>query len=216
MTKKNILICIDRDGTMIYDGGSYHLGQQRNWKKLIKFLRGVNQGIKELRKINKVKIYMITNQPGPAIKEFPLLNEKRAIEVCEYLMKLLKEKGAKLDGYELCGKASLDYVKRRKDRYTFDKKLVGNFSCAKPKPGMVYNALKKEGWNKKNTKIYVIGDRLSDVQCGINAGGLGIFVPFSNKPKEIEKVKKIKSKKKYISKTFLDACKFIKEKESQI
>ena len=81
---------------------------------------------------------------------------------------------------------------------------------------MVYGALKKEGWNKKNTKIYVIGDRLSDVQCGINAGGLGIFVPFGNRSEEFEKVKKIKSKKKYISKNFLDACKFIKEKESQI
>jgi histidinol phosphatase-like enzyme len=214
MTKENILICIDRDGTMIYDGGSYHLGKQKNWKKLIKILNGVYQGIKELREINKVKIYMITNQPGPAIKEFPLLNKKRAIEVCEYIMKLLKEKGTELDGYELCGKASLDYVKRRKDRYTFNKKLVGDFSCVKPEPGMVYNALKKEGWNKKNTKIYVIGDRLSDVQCGINAGGLGIFVPFSNRLEEFEKVKKIKSKKKYISKNFLDACKFIKEKES--
>ena len=181
MTKKNILICIDRDGTMIYDGGSYHLGKQENWKELIKFLNGVNQGIKELREINKVKIYMITNQPGPAIKEFPLLDEKKAIEVCEYIMKLLKEKRIELDGYELCGKASSDYVKKRKDRYTFNKKLVGDFSCVKPKPGMVYNALKKEGWNKEDTKIYVIGDRLSDVQCANNAGGYGIFVPFSNK-----------------------------------
>ena len=98
MTKKNILICIDRDGTMVYDGGSYHLGKQKNWKELIKFLNGVNQGIKELREINKVKIYMITNQPGPAIKEFPLLDEKKAIEVCEYIMKLLKEKRIELDG----------------------------------------------------------------------------------------------------------------------
>ena len=214
MTKKNILICIDRDGTIVYDGGSYHLGKQKNWKELIKFLNGVNQGIKELRKINKVKIYMITNQPGPAIKEFPLLDEKKAIEVCEYIMKLLKEKGTELDGYELCGKASSDYVKKRKNKYTFNKKLVGDFSCVKPKPGMVYNALKKEGWNKKNTKIYVIGDRLSDVQCANNTGGYGIFVPFSNRLEEFEKVKKIKSKKKYISKNFLDACKFIKEKES--
>ena len=214
MTKKNILICIDRDGTMIYDGGSYHLGKQKNWKELIKFLNGVSQGIRELRKINKVKIYMITNQPGPAIKEFPLLDEKKAIEVCEYIMKLLKEKGIKLDGYELCGKASSDYVKKRKNKYTFNKKLVGDFSCVKPKPGMVYNALKKEGWNKEDTKIYVIGDRFSDVQCANNAGGYGIFVPFSNRLEEFEKVKKIKSKKKYISKNFLDACKFIKEKES--
>ena len=76
--KKNILIGIDRDGTIIYDK-KLHLGSQRNWKSKIKFLSGTISGLKTLKKnIPEAKVYMVTNQPGVAVKNFPLLNKKRA------------------------------------------------------------------------------------------------------------------------------------------
>ncbi len=214
MVKKNILICVDRDGTIVYDK-KYHLGRQRNWKKLVKILPGVVSGIKRLtKKFPDAKIYMITNQPGIAIKDFPLLTQKRANEVCKLIIKELEKQGAKIDGYIVCGKATTAYTKKRGE-YKFNKKMVGNFPCIKPKPGMINQILKKLKWDKRNTDIFVMGDRLSDVETGLNVNGYGygIFVPFKERPKEIKKVKKkIKKENKkriYTSKGFLDGVDWI-------
>ena len=206
---KNILICIDRDGTLIYDD-SYHLGSQKNWKSLIRILPNIIRGLKLLRKnIPESKIYFITNQPGVGIKQFPLLTNKKAHEVCEYILKKFAEKGFKFDGYEVCSKASPEYVKRKKGKYTFNKRFVGNYSCIKPKAGMIKSILKKENLLEKDTEIYVVGDRKSDIQTALNINGFGILVPFVNRPEEKNKVKRLKSNKIYLSKEFLDACKFI-------
>jgi len=209
--KKNILVCIDRDGTLDYDM-RYHLGHQKNWKSKVKLINNVVKGLKKLRKIPRVKIYLITNQTGVAIKDFKLLTLEKAHEVCRYVMDRLENRGVKLDGYELCGKANKAYVRKR-SQYKFDKKLVGNFSCFKPNPGMIYSALRREGFKKSDTDIYMIGDRESDVKTGINAGGYGILVPFPNRSEELGKVRKLKSGKTYVAKDFLDAVRFIRSKE---
>jgi|TARA_Y100000034_G_C6902101_1_gene417476 histidinol-phosphate phosphatase family protein len=213
-----ILICIDRDGTINFDD-NYHLGHQKNWKSKVKILDNVTKALKKLRKLPNTKIYLVTNQPGVAIKNFKLLTKKRAEEVCKYVLDRLENQGVKLDGYELCGKANPKYVKKKKEqksKFIFDKKLVGNFNCIKPKPGMIYNILKKENLKKSNTIIYFIGDRASDVKTGVNAKGFGILVPFPNRKGEIEKTKKLKSKKKYIAKDFRDAVDFINKKENKL
>lgn len=209
---KKILIFVDRDGTLIYDK-KYHLGRQKNWKSKIRFLPNVIRGLKLLNKNLKPNIYMITNQPGVAIKNFPLLTLEKAHKVSLYVMKLLKKKGVSLKGYDVCGKAHPSYVKKR-SKFEFDKKLIGNFSCIKPRPGMIKTILKNEKLSKKQVKIYVIGDRFSDVKTGLNAKGCGIIVPFKNEPLEKEKVEKIKNKNKYIAKNFLDAAKIIIKRES--
>lgn len=210
--KQNILICIDRDGTLIYDN-HYYLGSQKNWKSKIRFLSYVIQGIKIInKKIPEAKLYMITNQTGIAIKNFPLLTIKRAHEVCKYIIKLLKNKQAKLDNYILCPHVLPSYAKR-KSEFKFNKKFVCNCPCIKPNIGMIEKALKKESLREKNTSIYVIGDRASDVHTANNAKGFGILVPFKNEPGEKEKVKKLKHKNTYIAKDFLDAVKFIIKRE---
>ena len=209
--KKKLFIFLDRDGTIDYDK-KYHLGHQRNWKSKVRILPNVVKGLKILRKIPEAKIYMITNQPGVAIKNFPLLTKRRSEEVCKYILDRLEEKGVKLNGYEVCGKASPTYVKKRYE-FKFNKKLVGNFSCIKPKTGMIDSVLKKEGVKRKEAKIYVIGDRFSDIKTAENAKGFGIMIPFKNEPREKEKVEKLKSKNKYIAKDFLDTARFIVKRE---
>ena len=213
---KNVLVCIDRDGTIAFDD-NYYLGRQRNWKSKLKFLPLVIDGLKLLRRISKIKIYIITNQPGVAIKEYPLLTDKRAKKVCQFIIDSLNKKGVIIDGCEVCGKANHSYVRKKKE-HTFDKKLICNCFCIKPNPGMVYKALRNEGLKIDDTNIYVLGDRLSDVQTGINAGGIGILIPFGGR-KEVEKVEKFKLKNKekakmvYIAKDFLDAVEFIVKME---
>jgi len=211
---KNILICFDRDGTLNFDK-KCHLGKQKNWKSRVVILPDVIKGLKELRKnIPYAKIYIITNQPGVAVKDFPLLTKKRVDEVCKYILNKINKNKVGIDGYRFCGKADLNYAKRHPE-LKFDKKLVGNYPCVKPNPGMVYDILKELKWKAKDTKIYVIGDRHSDVKTAINAGGFGIFVPFVARPEEIEKFKKekINKKKYYISKNFMDCINFLIKKE---
>ena len=214
--KKSILICIDRDGTLIYDD-KYHLGHQKNWKRLVSFLPGVMDGLKLIsKKLPEAKVYMISNQSGVAIKNYPLLTSKKSKEVCEYILKELKIKGAELDGYEICGHIDTNYVKRR-PQYKFEKKLICNCSCIKPRTGMVKEVLKKLDWKIKETEIYVVGDRYIDVRTGLNVKGYGVLIPFEKEPGNIERTKrytKTKDKKKiFIAKDFLDAAKYIIKKQ---
>lgn len=205
------MIFIDRDGTINYDN-KYFVGRQKNWKSLVKICSGVFSGMKLMNKIPDSKTYIITNQAGVAIKDFPLLTKKRAQEVIDYVVKILKGKGVKVDGYEFCPYVSLKYVKEKGQEIKFYKELVGDHYCIKPKPGMIMNALKKEGLTKKNTKIYVIGDRVTDVQVALKVGGKGILVLFDKEKNELEKTNKLKEKYKeriYITNSFMDAARFV-------
>lgn len=203
---KKTLVLIDRDGVLVYDK-KYYLGSQRDWKKKVRILPGVVKGLKLLNSIPDVSIYMITNQSGVAIKDFPLLTVKRAKEVCQYIINLIRKKGGRLDDYFICPHVSPDYVKR-KNEFKFDKKRVCNCVCIKPRLGMVFDALRKEGLTAKKVNLFVVGDRASDVQTALNVKGTGILVPFVNEPGQISKVKKLKGKK-YVAKDFLKAAEYI-------
>ena len=214
MRKKNILICIDRDGTIIYDK-KYHLGSQKNWRSLVKILPYVIRGLKLLNtELPDAKIYLVTNQPGVAVRNMPLLNMKRAKEVCRYILSEFSLKGAVFKGYNVCGYASKAYT-QKKPYFIFDKKMVKEHPCIKPRPGMIKEIMKKGKMTSRNTEIYVVGDRKSDVEVAHNIGGFGILVPFKNRPGEDKLVKKIRNKNKYIAKNFLDACRFIIRRENE-
>lgn len=210
---RKTIVLIDRDGTLIYDN-KYHLGRTKDWKKKVKILPTVVSGLKLLKKNPNIHVYTITNQPGVAIKDFPLLTMTKAHEVAKFVMKELNNKGGNIEDFFVCSHADPSYVKKR-GKYKFDKKEVCKCSCIKPRLGMVFDALKKEGITRRNANVYVIGDRESDVKTALNIKGTGILVPFVNEPGQAEKVKKIKGKK-YVAKSFLDAANYILKKEKAI
>ena len=214
MTKK-VLVCVDRDGTLTYDD-NYHLGRTHDWEEKLKILPNVEEGIKVLNKIENSAIYIATNQPGIAVKNFGDLTEERAGQVCQRIIEILEKKGAHIKGYFVCPKATPDYVKKRKE-FEFKEEHICYCSCIKPDIGIVLDALEAEKISRKSANIYVIGDRLTDVLTGINASGVGILIPFKNKPGEAEKVKEKFSDNKdvYIAKDFLDAAKFIENREQK-
>jgi histidinol-phosphate phosphatase family protein len=206
---KKTLVCLDRDGALIYDE-KYHLGRTDDWKSKIRILPTVIEGLRLLRTLPNVAMYVITNQPGVAIKDFPLLTLDRAHEVNRYILTQIAKKGGQIDGYFLCPHANLQYVKKRTN-YNFDEKMVCDCECEKPKSGMVFDALKTEGLTREETNLYVIGDRSSDVETAVNINGTGIFIPFENVPRHIENIKKLNQTNVYIARDFLDAAKFIIE-----
>jgi len=202
----SILVCLDRDGTINNDE-NYYLGSQDNWKDLVEFLPGVIDGIKLLNSINS-HIFIITNQSSVAIKEFPNFTEKRMHEVNNYILKKLEEEGVIIEECISCPYVNSTYVKKKQGKYTVDEKYVDN-SCLdlKPNIGMVEKAKSKLPYEVD--QIYVIGDRLSDVKVGLNAGGISILVP-SYKTKELDDIEKVqKLENTYIAKDLLDAANYI-------
>ena len=171
--KKNILICIDRDDTLIYDR-KYFLGHTEDWKKKVKILKGVVSGLKLLNKLPNTALYMTSNQSGIAI--FPKLTPKRARVVCKYVIDMLKKKGAILHGLIFSQYVTPEYVKQHQ-QYNFNPRRVRDDPWAKPNPGMIKEALKRKGWKREESEVYVIGDRATDVQSALNIKGFGILVP---------------------------------------
>jgi D-glycero-D-manno-heptose 1,7-bisphosphate phosphatase len=210
---KRTIICIDRDGTLIHDEKDHlYLGRDNEWKSKVKMLPHVIDGLRMLRSIPDSALYMITNQPGVAIKDLPLLTEERAHEVCRYVVALINSMGGHIDGYFLCPHATPGYEAKLVG-VNFDEKLVHDCNCFKPRLSMVFDVLKAENITPENALVYVIGDRETDVQTALNIGGVGILIPFANEPKEYEKVKKLKDQSHiYIAKNFFDAAAFIVER----
>ena len=65
---RKVIICIDRDGTLINDQ-KFYLGKEEGWQEQVEILPGVIEGLKKLNTINNSAIYMVTNQAGVAIAD---------------------------------------------------------------------------------------------------------------------------------------------------
>lgn len=206
------LICIDRDGTLIHDEKEHlYLGRDNEWMSKVRILPHVIEGIKVLNRIPNSAVYMITNQPGVAISDFPLLTVERSHEVCKHVIDEIKNMGGNIDGYFLCPHADEEYMKKH-TKYRFDKNLVCNCDCIKPGLGMVFDALRAEGITRENVNLFVIGDRATDVQTALNIGGTGILIPFEHQPGEGDKVKKISDQPSiFIARNLIDAADFISQ-----
>jgi histidinol-phosphate phosphatase family protein len=210
---KKTVVCIDRDGTLINDE-KFFLGREEGWQAKVDILPGVVEGLAIINAVSGAAVYMITNQAGVAIADYPLLTFDRAHEVCRYVIDRLEDEGAKIAGYFLCPHASHAYV-QRKTGVSFHAELVHDCHCLKPGLGMVIDALRAEDVALDETDIYVIGDRLSDVQTALNINGTGILIPFANEPGEAEKVRGLKDQSRiFIAQDLVEAAGFIRARQN--
>ncbi len=209
---KRILVCIDRDGTLIDDTKEHlYLGRENDWKDKVKILPFVIDGIKAMNEIPDSAVFMTTNQSGVAISDFPLLTEERAHEVCKYVIMEIEKLGGRIDGYVLCPHVTRSYVESHK-QYHFDERFVCDCDCIKPGSGLVSKALEYAGANPEDTHVFIIGDRVSDVMTAVNMGGTGILVPFANQPGEEEKVRSLPDQSRiHIAPNLLKAAEFIEQ-----
>ena len=220
--KKNVLICLDRDGTLIFDiPKHYFLGNDKNWKDEVKILPKVIEGLRLLKGIQRSRIYMISNQTGIAMQEHPNLTMESATEACDYVMEKINEhakseKGESnlIDNWFLCPHATPDYVKAH-PKLHFKKEYIKDCDCFKPRLGMIFRALKDSGITYENTRIYVIGDRASDAMTGVNSGGIGIIIPFENQKGELDKLD-LNHERLYKCKDMVEAAQLITNIEKEI
>lgn len=99
---------------------------------------------------NGYLVIIITNQAGIARGKFPI---EDLFKVHDYIQQLLAEHGEKIDDIYYC------------PHYP---DITGPCNCRKPAPGMILKAA--EDWNIDLAQSVMIGDRLTDVQAGKNAG----------------------------------------------
>ena len=211
------LVCLDRDGT-INEDNNYYLGNSKDWKSQVKIFPGVIEGIKRLNSTPNLETFVVTNQSGVALegKEFSEFTLERMHEVNKYVLKILEKEEAFIRGYFACPIVDYKYAEkaRLKGRKLNTEFVRQNPSDLKPNIGMIKKAAKSLGKTLEECRIYVIGDIITDVQLGLNAGGKGILVesPRTIQRGDLEKTKKLAQEEAgrvYLAKDFLDATDYI-------
>ncbi len=145
-------IFLDRDGTLNEDPG--YLGNPNQ----VKLLPGVGTTLSFLKNELGFKLIVISNQSGIARG---LITKEMVESVNEKINELLAEYNVLIDAFYYCPS--------HPDFNDEDECI-----CRKPSPEMVFQAAKDNNVDIKGS--YFIGDAVSDVECGINAGLKTILV----------------------------------------
>lgn len=172
---------LDRDGTINEEVGYL------NHISRLKIISGVPKAIKLLKDAG-FKVFVITNQSGPARGYFPI---SLVEEIHKAIQKRLKRRGAQIDDFFVC----LHHPNE-------------NCPCRKPKIGLLEEAFSKYPLDPKSS--YVIGDRLIDIEMAKNMGLKGILVLTGYGRGEAKYVLPQKQyKPDFIAKNLLEAVEFI-------
>lgn len=158
LAKKQKAIFLDRDGTI-----NKYKGFVREPNQL-ELEEGVIEAIKNINRSGFLAI-VITNQPVVARGECTFYELET---IHDYLEALLGEGGAYLDGIFYCP----HHPDKGYEGEVTNLKL--NCECRKPKPGLLYQAA--DYYNIDLTNSYMVGDSISDIVAGQNAGCMSGFI----------------------------------------
>ena len=170
-------VFLDRDGTI--NVGIPRIQRVDDVDK-VELLPNVIEGMSLLATLD-YGVFFVTNQAGIAEG---LITREDFDKINNYTLKLIEPSGIKVIDTFLCPHGEQD-----------------NCDCKKPKPGMLVEASEK--YDIDLAESWMVGDRLSDIQTGINAGAKTILV-LSGEPVEA-------SDATYTAPDLLDAIQFIKE-----
>lgn len=203
---KEILIVLDRDGTISYDPG--YFGKDNNWKDETRLIEGVVEGIKKLNETG-VKIIVASNQAGVAREYFDC---ERVEEINGYFDSLLRKEGAIVDGWYYCPYVGFRYAGEKGVRK--DSIWIRETDLRKPGIGMIKQACNDLGLELEDCFVYFIGDHLNDINTGLNANGKGILVLSGHgmdAEKEVRILKEKYEDRVFIAENFLSAVNIILE-----
>lgn len=110
-------------------------------------------------------VFVVTNQPGAAKGKATLAT---LYDINTYMIESLKNEGAAIDDLFMCPHFT------RKLPTTKEDFLIKDCDCRKPKPGMIYKALRK--YKIDISKSYMVGDSCTDVEAGSAAGLSTVFI----------------------------------------
>lgn len=177
-------VFLDRDDTLNLDPG--YLGDP----KKVQLYEGVPEGLSLLKK-NGFKLIVVSNQSGVARG---LIKEENVEAVNNKINELLSKKNVQIDDFYYCP-------------YHPKFNTQNECKCRKPSPELVLRAAKD---HKIDLNLsYFVGDKISDVECGNNAGIKTVIITNSLKVDEINRLNDPKKKPNFVALNFLDACDFI-------
>ena len=151
-------VFLDRDGTINIEKG--FISKHDDFE----LLDGAAQAIKEINHLGFLAI-IITNQPviargDTSLEELELIHNKMETE--------LGNNAAFIDDIYYCPHHTDKGFPGERPEYKID------CSCRKPKPGMILEAANK--YNIDLAKSYMVGDHKRDIEAGINAGCIPVFI----------------------------------------
>ena len=176
---------LDRDGTINYDPGYIRDPDE------VVILPGVAEGIRRLRDEYGFKIIVISNQAGIAKG---LMTRTDVDSVNKRVSDLLSAQKAAIDGFYYCP-------------YHPDFDPPEKSICRKPSPFLIVQSAKDHEIDL--SRSYLVGDKSSDVECGINAGVKTILLSGDSVEKEISTLHNLGKKPNFVAANFKDACDFI-------
>ena len=147
-------VFLDRDGTINEQMGYI------NHISRFHLLPGVASAIRRLNEM-QIPVIVVTNQSGLARGYFP---EQLLTEVHEKMHQQLADEGARVDGIYICP----HHPEAKEERYRLD------CGCRKPKTGLLKQASQELNINLESS--FMVGDRWSDLRCGVKAGTTPILV----------------------------------------
>ncbi len=170
----NVLL-LDRDGTVIRDPEDERVDREEK----IELFPDTIEALRFLAEHN-FSVIFITNQAGIAEGR---LNEQDFEKIQNKVLEMISSSGVKVLKTYMCPHVPQDKCE-----------------CRKPKPSMLLDAMREFNLVPKN--VYIIGDRESDINAGINAGVKTILVKTANVPV-------IADQATYTASTLLDAMKYV-------
>lgn len=139
--KVNKAVFLDRDNTITVDRGYTHMVED------LEFIDGAVEALALLQNVG-FKLVVVTNQSGVGRK---LYSREEAKLFSDAMVEALKEQGVVISDVQMCTHTPEDYC-----------------FCRKPSPYMIDYAA--ETLNIDIAQSYMLGDKISDVKCGENAG----------------------------------------------
>lgn len=214
-----LLVCSDRDGTVNVDD-DFYLGSTGDWRQKIEFMPGVIEGIQKINSLDRSSFYIVTNQAGVALAgpRFADLTEARMHEVNQAIVDMLGKKGCRIKGYFACPFVDSAYAakKRERGRLVDEHYICDDHRDIKPQIGMLEKAARASSGRLEDFDLWVIGDRMTDIELALNGGGRGVLVA-SQKTIQIgdaEKTQALAEKnvgRVYIAASFLAAAEIIEK-----
>jgi D-glycero-D-manno-heptose 1,7-bisphosphate phosphatase len=180
-------VFLDRDGTINEDPG--YLGEP---DKVILF-PGAGKALSILKNKFRFKLIVISNQSGIARG---LISREMVEAVNSKINELLKSYDVSIDAFYFCP-AHPEFSSEEECR------------CRKPSPELVYKAA--EDFNISISGSYFIGDSVSDIECGINAGLKTILVKTGYGEESISILKNQNLFPTFVAQNLLEVCEIIQK-----
>lgn len=181
----NKAIFLDRDGTLNEDPG--YLGDPEQ----VILLPNVGDALKILKNKFNFLLIVISNQSGVARG---LISEDDVVMVNSKINEILENFNTKIDKFYYCT-AHPDFNSESES------------VCRKPSPKMILDAA--EEFNVDLSRSFVIGDSVSDIEAGFNAGCKTILVKTGNGKESFIVLQKQNKFPSFVAEDLMDAVNYI-------